>query len=347
MGTVSMIPAVEGPMLKLSRAMTHPSHQPKEGDKKRRIKKGEPFDPEELSRRLEAYLAEQKKQAERRRRAREAAAANNAAQNQSNKGAYIPRVAAAAFARTATPDAMRAVHKLSKPALQQHMEVPSLDDNSTPNHHPVTNLQKTQAQDQAAVEKQLLSNRNQFQWTQDMEEAAEVDADRDVYKPPQRTFETDFSYLKSFQRATSGAPRPLSTGNVMWEEDADSDNSKTNNNNNNGSTSSNGKPRHKHLDMKDMKGRNDWAQEDEPNTSDSKRTVRALVSPLIRRRDSIWILKGRKEKEKPARTTVEKEEAPPPPPPPQQQQQQQDGSSTKLGRAGPLGFFTRFKRHTN
>ncbi|RFU34155.1 hypothetical protein B7463_g2141, partial [Scytalidium lignicola] len=314
MGTVSMFPAVEGPVLKLSRAMTHPVQNPKANDKKRRVKKGEPFDPEELSRRLEAYLAEQKKQAERRRRAREAAAVTTAQQNHSN---YVPKVAAAAFARTTTPDVMRQIHKLSKPALKQHTEALNNDDMAST--HPVTNLQKHQALDQAAVEQTILSNRNQFQWNHDMEEAAEVDADRDVYKPPQRTFESDFSYLKSFQR-NHAAPRPLSTGNVIWEEDDYSD--------------SNIKSRHKHLDMKDMKGRNDWAQEEEPE-ADSRRIVRALVSPLLRKRDSIWILKSRKEK--PLRT--EKEDG----------SKQTDGhgsppDGTKLGKGS---FFTRFKRHSN
>lgn len=297
--------------------MTHPAREHKEIEKKRRLKKGEPFDPDELSRRLDAYLSEQKKQAERRRKAKEAAAAAARQTNTTTTTTtYVPQVAAAAFARTATPDAMRQVHKLSKPAVKQYMEAPGLEE--TRPTHGTMNLQKTQALDQLAVEKMTLSNRNQFQWTHEMEEAAEVDAERDVYKPPQRTFESEFSYLKSARRP-AGRPRPLSTGNVVWEEDDSDENSKS---------------RHKHLDAKAMKGRNDWAQVDEPVT-DSKRTVKALVSPLLRKRDSIWILKSKKEK--PSKT--EKDDA--------SKQSEAHTSPPDGGKSGKGSFFTRFKRLAN
>lgn len=61
--------------------MTHPLRDLKGNGGKRKIKKGEPFDPEELSRRLTEHLVEQKLKAEKRREARALKAAALAQQN--------------------------------------------------------------------------------------------------------------------------------------------------------------------------------------------------------------------------------------------------------------------------
>ena len=134
------------------------------------MKKGEPFDPDELSRLLAIHLEKQKIKSQERRAAR---AAKSAA------APFAPKGAASAFERTTTPDVMRQVHKLSLPAVKQHSKVLQVD---------IPSLRRNQARDQAVIERDLLRNRNQWQWTQDMREAAVVDLDRNVYRPPQRTF---------------------------------------------------------------------------------------------------------------------------------------------------------------
>lgn len=245
--------------------MTHPVHEAKGNPSKRRVKGGEPFDPEELTRRLTAHLVEQKAKSDRRRAER---AAKEAAQH-NEVYHHVPKVAAAAFQRTTTPDVMRQIHQLSQPALKQHLEVLNPEDLSCE----VTNLQRTQALDQAVVERDRLRNRNQFQWDHSMEEAAEVDLDRDVFKAPTRTF-SEFAHLRS-RHSGSIVPRPLSTGDVLSEEDEIPVPTRT-------------KPKLA------FDGRNDWAQLD--NEGERKRTMMERASPFLRKRDSIWILKSRKEK---------------------------------------------------
>lgn len=247
--------------------MTHPLRAPQSTGGKRRVKNGEPFDPEELSRRLSAHLAEQKLKAERRRAARVAKETTN----QQEVYHHVPMMAAAAFERTTTPDVMRHVHKLSQPALKQHLEHLSLDDASLQ----LTGLQRTQALDKAVIESGLLRNRNQFQWNHDMEEAAEVDVERNVYKSPQRTFTSEFAYLRSWHEKV--AERPLSTGDVFPEEDESPITSKAT-------------CKSKLV----FDGRNDWEQRDE--RVDLGKTTKEKYNPFLRKKDSIWILKSRKAK---------------------------------------------------
>jgi len=64
--------------------MTHPLRDPKGNGGRRKVKKGEPFDPEELSRRLTEHLVEQKLKAEKRREARALKAAALAQQTVSH-----------------------------------------------------------------------------------------------------------------------------------------------------------------------------------------------------------------------------------------------------------------------
>src|ERR1700712_3658907 len=77
--------------------MTHPLRDVKKpsSDRQRRIKTGESFDPEELTRRLQAHLISQKIKSEKRREAR----ALKAAQDSYN---YVPATAALSFERTTT-----------------------------------------------------------------------------------------------------------------------------------------------------------------------------------------------------------------------------------------------------
>lgn len=286
--------------------MTHPHHEPaKPSNGKRRVKNGEPFDPEELTRRLTAYVTEQKLASQRRREARaakERAAAIAAGLDPKAHDVvyhHVPTVAASAFQRTATPIIVttETVHKLSAPilkaALSPNNPVDSFEhDPSFPlrqksTKRPATSLQRTVLQDQAEVEKERIRNRNQFQLTQALEEAAEVDELRDVYRVPQRTF-VEFAHLRNAH--SKGHSRPLSTGDIFSDsEDTDTAPASTS--------------RLKSLRVKPTyDGRNDWAQEEEaksPVEKVSARTVKERVSgPFLRRKESVWILMGKKEKEK-------------------------------------------------
>jgi hypothetical protein len=317
------------------RAMTHPLHDPaKSSTKAHRVKNGEAFDPQELTRRLTAYVAEQKLASERRREARAAKerAAAIAAGSSPPDAVYhhVPTVAAAAFQRTATPNIVTAetVHKLAAPVLKAALS-PSIPDETFRDRsgggptrqkslqRPTTSLQRTVLQDQAEVEKGRVRNRNQFQRTRDIEEAAEMDELRDVYRVPQRTF-GEFAHLRNAHGR--GHSRPLSTGDVFSDsEDTDT------------------VPVSTKLKLKTKgpgmgyDGRNDWAQKEEGKESPveggkggSGRTVKEMVSGL-RRKDSVWVLMGKKEKGK-VEDGVGECTSPPP----------MDGKK---------GLFARFKRH--
>jgi hypothetical protein len=284
--------------------MTHPLRDPKKDERRKRVKQGEPFDPEELSRRLTAHLAEQKLKAERRREARAA----KAALAQTN-GVYhhVPKVAAAAFERTTTPDVRRQSHKLASPAINAHLEKLSLED---PHPGQPPTLQQTQAIDQAILERQILLNRNQFQWTHELEEAAEADMERELYKPPQRTFHSEFAHLTSGHKRSSS--RPLSTGDLFWEEEETQPPPLS-------------KPKPKPGPV--AKDRLDWAQRDEAEVTKKKERT----SPFLRKMESAWIL-SKKEKVKQDRDEavagIGDHGSPP------------DGSKGIRG-----SFLARFKRH--
>jgi len=246
MAAVLTLPSVDRPFMKPPRK-THPLQDPK-----RKMKKGEPFDPEDLSRRLKAHLSEQKIEADRRRLARAAAAQQKALYH------HVPSGAATAFEKTTTPEGLRQVHRLSQPVLKQ-LEGLCLDD-SVPGRPLKTSLQRTQALDQTAAERDTLRNRNQFQWTHGMEEAAEVDDERAVYKLPTRNFDAAISNVR---RIPAG---------LMEEE-------------------------HGHAKTKagiDVNSRHDWAQRDEEEL-EIRRTVKELVNPFSMKRHSIWTLRSKKE----------------------------------------------------
>jgi hypothetical protein len=291
--------------------MTHPLRDPKGNGQKRKVKHGEPFDPEELTRRLTAHLIEQKAKQERRREAR---AAKAATAQQDTVYHHVPKVAATAFERTTTPDAMRQVHKLAQSAIKAHLEQLTIDD-PLPGV-PVTSLKKTQAMDQAMIERDLLRNRNQFQWDQAMEEAAEADVYRDVYKPPQRTFIDEFAHLRGghVQKNT----RPLSTGDVFSEDDDAHATTKT-------------KPKPKPAGY-DGNDRHDWAQRDDEAESGRKKEGPTL---FLRKKESSWILLGKKSPKSP--------------------KQDKDDGTAAIGdfgssppdgnKSGKARFLARFKRH--
>lgn len=227
-------------------------------------KGSQPVDPEELTRRLHLLLVEQKARTERRR----ASVAAKEEDKENKIYHHIPKVAAEAFERTATPvDTMRQTHKLSLLVVKQHRD-PLVHELSGP-YAPT--LQKTLAADQARLDREMLGHRNQFQWTRDMEEADEADASRDLYKTEQRTFIAELAHLKLGNGPSDR--HPLSTGDIPAQEDVPT------------------RRPSKALPVHELKDRNDWTQQDEAE----KRTSKGRISPFLRRRVSIWTL-GKRER---------------------------------------------------
>jgi hypothetical protein len=255
--------------------LTHPLLEPKNGIVQQRKKQSEQIDPDELRRKLEAHLAEQKRQAELRR-------AKAIAKKEKEQSAYhhVPKVAAAAFERTATPVLMgeketkkKSIHKLGHVALKHHVE-----ENIRPAPGSF-NLRKTLAMDHVRKQRDLVGDRNQFQRTRHLEDAAKLDMERNVSKVPQRTFGVDHLDIPQ----TGLYSRPLSTGDLNWEEDLDT----------NGSLSQN-KSKANALFISTVIDRQDWEQRDEVPV-EVHRSVKDRVSPFLRKTDSMWILKSRKE----------------------------------------------------
>ncbi|KAG0646103.1 hypothetical protein D0Z07_8207 [Hyphodiscus hymeniophilus] len=291
--------------------MTYPLRDPSAKlPSKRRPKDGEPFDPEDLSRRLTAYVSEQRLASQLRREARAAKerAAALAAGLSPIETTYhhIPTVAASAFQRTATPNLItpETVHKLAAPALKAALSPSNPDDcfdapfgsvvpaRKKSTRRPTMDLQRTLLQDREEVAREMASKRNPFQLTHALEEAAEVDELRDVYRMPVRTF-GEFAHLRHASKAHA---RPLSTGDVFSDsEDTDT-------------APALPSGRLKSLRVKPgFEGRNDWAQEvvrspcekEEGKGGTWNGRVKERVSgQFLRKKESVWVLMGKKEKDK-------------------------------------------------
>lgn len=220
-------------------------------------------------------MAEQKKEAELRR-------AKAIAKKKEKEKAYhhVPKVAAAAFERTATQIPMaekegrkKYVHKLGQIALKHYVE-----ENGRPTSGSF-NLQKTLAMDQARMQRDLVGDRNQFQRTRHLEDAAKLDKERNLNKLTQRTFGAD--YLDVPQTALCS--RPLSIGDFNWEEDLDASDPLFHN-----------KPKANAPLIPIVNERQDWEQCDQIPV-EVRRSVKERMSPLLRKTDSMWTLRSRKE----------------------------------------------------
>ncbi|EPE32616.1 hypothetical protein GLAREA_07750 [Glarea lozoyensis ATCC 20868] len=291
----------ERPVLKPTRSMTHPLRDPNGRTQKRRVpKQSGPLDAEDLSRRLNQHLDEQKARALKRReiqiqKEREAAGIYH----------HIPSVAADSFQRTATPDALGTykVHKLAAPAVKLAFVEPKLE----PGHAgPTTLLKINQMRDQMSVEREMIRNRNQFQWTHGMEEALVSELDRDLYRPPQRTFQHETSHVRITH--SKRAARPLSTGDIFTEEEGEVE------------------VRAKPVKLRGKaaaevaKDRHDWAQRDD----EVGQVKKQRSSIFLRKRDSTA------KKERSGSDETIKEEG--------------EGASGEVP-ATRKGFLARFKRH--
>lgn len=245
--------------------MTHPV---REENREFCRSKSTPFDPEDLSRRLAVVLAKQEQyiQHDQRRNRRAVSETTRLAQ-------YVPQVAAADFARTTTQDVMNPmsrgrsdVHKLAEAAIRQQQK------SSLNNIAVMGGVRQSIANDRARAEKQVVMERNQFQWDRNLEGAAELDKERDLYRLPQRTLTREPT--PAVDRINRYLGRPMSTGDLLnWETGVPRHPSKP--------RRSTLKPKASQLAL----DHHDWAQRDE--TTDKKQSpTRKILNWSIRRKSS-------------------------------------------------------------
>ncbi|TGO20123.1 hypothetical protein BTUL_0001g01340 [Botrytis tulipae] len=255
------------------RTMTYPprpqSHHYPLPAPRTRSKKGAPLDPDDLSRRLRAHLAQQKALADHRRSAR--SSTSTSTYTSTDPYHHIPQVAALSFEHTATAEKLRNVHKLSQPALKSlgYMTIDEGGDglggcgSGYVYQKPSTLLQNTQIDDHAMGDRTRLRNRNQYQWTAALERAAELDAERDVYRCPRRTFHSDVPVVHK----SRAVMRPMSMGDYLsWEEKEEKEVKEV---------------------KREKNDRHDWTQRDE--SEETRRSMKEMVGPLL----SLKLKKGK------------------------------------------------------
>jgi hypothetical protein len=192
---------------------------------------------------------------------------------------HVPKVAAADFERTATSESMgpkdkrkKYIQKLAEAALKHQTK-------ETAAHATVTfGFRKTHVLDQARVQREPIGERNPLQRTRDLEDATLLD-ERTSKRLPQRNLGTD--HLDAHQ--TSLNSRPLSTGDLVWEDGFLANKSIFS-----------GKLQVEPLKIPYASDPQDWAQRDEV-CADPRRSVKERISPFLRKSDSMWMLKGKKD----------------------------------------------------
>ncbi|KZF19988.1 hypothetical protein L228DRAFT_250409 [Xylona heveae TC161] len=149
------------------RSHTHPLHNTGPG---RRVKKGEPFDPAELCRRLEQHRKQDEEARRRRSERAEKYAAKQQPQQPSQPFRYTPQYAAADFAATSMPDPVthESVHILARPVIDRFRSRPTVKE---PQHGFSPSQLSARLE---AVQADMDSNaeRNQFQRTRILQDAA-------------------------------------------------------------------------------------------------------------------------------------------------------------------------------
>ncbi|KAL8365036.1 hypothetical protein RB595_004039 [Gaeumannomyces hyphopodioides] len=256
--------------------------------------------------------------------------------DEAGRGPYVPREAAAQFALTTTATNMSGgggglTHKLSRNALKFHLEADHVDPNAPP-------AEQTKALRRAQSRREQLHERNQFQRTRILEEAAEADEDREQAAHQIR------SHRHTFTGALGGGPdhhhqnnqqnqknRRSSTGDFLEYREKDSGDSR---HALPMPPASPGRredsPPPKYYPSQDaVEHRVDWTQSDETKPIQRARTV-----PLLKRPSSIWTLRGRFGNKGSKHSRGEKEVA-------------IDGAideAPELSKPSKVGFFSRFRR---
>lgn len=225
---------------------------------------------------------------------------------------HVPKEAASQFARTTTAVNVREggslIHKMSRNALKFHLQGDrsAVADSMSPSDQSKA-LRKAQERRGRELE------RNQFQRTAILEEAAELDEARQQQHNNRHTFAGEFG-----GRRKSPEPRRNSTSDVLDKEERHHDFCAIDD--------------LEELEESDVLNpmipnehfRVDWTQSDEMRR-------KGLMSPLLKRADSIWTLRGRlgsKGREDKEATVQEREHVVP----------------TEALKSPKSGFFSRFKR---
>lgn len=141
---------------------------------------------------------------------------------------------------------------------------------------------KAQVLDQARIKRVFWGERCPSQRTRDLEDATLSD-ERTLKRISQHNFGTE--YLDVRQKALNS--RPLSTGDLIWEDGFHANKSVFS-----------GKPPVEPLEIPYASDPQDWAQRDEV-CADPHRSVKERVSPFIRKPESMWMLKGKKDPKSP------------------------------------------------
>ncbi|MCJ1403394.1 hypothetical protein MMC11_006617 [Xylographa trunciseda] len=173
-------------------------------------KQGEPFDPFELYRRLEKISNDQARAHDRR-------LAKAEKHKIPQEYRHVPRYAAADFVNTASRNCYenpnvhplaRLVGRASKPAQSQ------LPTDGLMSHY-------VDKQDRELQKMKAAADRNQFQRTQILQTAAETDESRDIYKPPQRDFQSLFSSKQGRETPGDGIKSPFTADLDVVDEGID------------------------------------------------------------------------------------------------------------------------------
>lgn len=178
-----------------TRSRTHPMWTSKQSGQN--SKHLERFDPHELYRRLEKYKEEQARAHERRK----AKVVNHKTPQEYQ---HVPQYAAADFVNTASRDWLenQTVHPLARHVSQ------SLRNNKSHHLKDGYTSHYVEQQDLASQKVKATADRNQFQRTQILQNAAESDENRGIFRPPQRDFESLFVLKKQRGKIADGIGPP-------------------------------------------------------------------------------------------------------------------------------------------
>lgn len=283
--------------------LPNPQPPPRGGHSKR----GAHFDPDELCARLNAHLARQKQKSDARRAARArpgpqpllptihpSSLPNPSAFKTITSGLpYTPRVAAAAFERTTTPSPPKPKQPLSRPPSKLNFDFdfdferqlsPASFEKSMPRGI-FTELQRRQAFDNALAARA----RDQYVWSERENERAHR-REVELCKPVQRTF-VEFEHLA---KRDLGVADKENLGLGFGGDEREGERPKREEY---GALAPVVNPRVPFGKRRE----NDWAQHEEVQKAE----------PLVRKRQSLWVMKGRKEKaarEEQGDVVVEEEE---------------------------------------
>ncbi|GAB1313230.1 hypothetical protein MFIFM68171_03440 [Madurella fahalii] len=230
---------------------------------------------------------------------------------------HVPKEAAKQFTRTTTQENMRSntdlVHKLSKRALKFHMEGGrATRPGGGSAEAPIAPAELSRVLRRSQSQRDKILERNQFQRTRILDEAAQVDHDaqQHLHSPSKHTFGSELTRMMSAEGHHHAkynnmhAGRRGSTGSTGMNDGLDQ---RADDSNHNRRSFMMLEPlvdiiedvappvpvaeeEGEQLACPPHERRVDWTQSDEPSRARPKQ----LLTPLLRRADSLWTLRGRK-----------------------------------------------------